>query len=87
MKAAGRIIDLTATEYELLRVLTLNAGKVVTYDRMLRQVWNRHEGADSGLVRMFVSNLRRKLGDCAATPVRIVNQRAVGYCLAMPADS
>ena len=84
---AGRAVDLTATEYEILRVLSLNAGEVVTYDAMLRQVWSRREGADPNLVRMFVSNLRRKLGDSAETPVWIVNERGVGYRMAMPGDN
>ena len=40
MTVAGREVELTATEYELLRVLSLNAGRVVAYDALLRQVWS-----------------------------------------------
>ena len=40
---AGRAADLTATEYALLRVLSLNAGRVVPYDMLLRQVWGGRE--------------------------------------------
>ena len=84
---SGRAVDLTGTEYDILRLLSLNAGEVVTYDAMLRQIWSRHDGADSNLVRMFVSTLRRKLGDNAAKPVWIANVRAVGYRMAMPGDN
>lgn len=60
---AGRSVDLTATEYELLRVLALNAGRVVHYDTLLRQVWSGRSSADTNLVRIFVKSLRDKLGD------------------------
>ena len=80
----GETIHLTATEYELLRVLSLDAGRVVTFDTLLRRVWAKRENADANLVRIFVRNLRRKLGDSAASPVYLFNERAVGYRLAKP---
>ena len=64
----GEPVVLTATEYELLRVLSLNAGRVVTYDTLLRRVWSGREDSDANLVRIFVMNLRRKLGEPAAEP-------------------
>ncbi len=76
---AGRPVSLTATEYDLLRVLSVNAGRVVTYDSLLRQVWGRQISADRRLLRTYVQRLRRKLGDDAARPVYIFNQRQVGY--------
>ena len=82
----GRAVDLTATEYELLRVLSLDAGRVVTFHKLLRRVWTRREDADGNLVRIFVRNLRRKLGDSAASPTYIFNERGVGYRLAKPSD-
>ena len=83
---AADAIDLTATEYELLRVLSLNAGRVVTYDTLLRRVWSGRYGADANLVRIFVRNLRRKLGDDAANPAWIFNERGVGYRMAEPGE-
>ena len=59
----GHPVELTATEYELLRVLAVNAGRVVTHAALLRQVWRRHDASDSKLVRAFVKKLRQKLGD------------------------
>ena len=82
VSVAGRAVHLTATEYELLRVLSLNAGRVSTYDALLRQVWGGRHYNDTELVRTFVKKLRRKLGDDAASPAYIVNERGVGYRMA-----
>ena len=81
---AGRTVQLTATEYELLRVLSVNAGRVTTYDSLLRQVWGRPELGDIRPVRTLVKNLRRKLGEDAANPAYIFNERQVGYRMAKP---
>ena len=78
----GVLVDLTATEYELLRVLSLDAGRVVTFETLLRRVWAKRENADANLVRIFVRNLRRKLGDSAASPAYLFNERGVGYRMA-----
>ena len=82
VSVAGRVVELTATEYELLRVLSLNAGRVTTFDTLLRQVWDRHGGGDSEPVRTFVKKLRQKLGDDAAEPTYIFNERGIGYRMA-----
>ena len=60
---AGRPVRLSATEYELLRVLSLDAGGVSTYDALLRRVWDQPGGGDLQPVRSFVRKLRRKLGE------------------------
>ena len=65
---AGRAVSLTATEYELLRILSVNAGRVVTSKSLLRQVWGRPETDDTEPVRAFVKQLRAKLGDDAGEP-------------------
>ena len=80
----GDAIILTTTEYELLRVLALSAGRVMTYDTLLRRVWRGRDGAEANLVRIFVRNLRRKLGDDAANPSWIFNERGVGYRMPAP---
>ena len=81
---AGREVALTVTEYELLRVLSRNAGQVVTYNRLLRQVWGRRGGGNPGPVRTFAKKLRQKLGDDAANPAYILTKRGVGYRMPMP---
>ena len=84
---AGRNIELTATEYELLRVLSLNAGRVTTYETLLNQVWDGRDNGASKVVRAFIKQLRRKLGDDAADPTWIFNERGVGYRMPRPGDS
>ncbi len=81
---AGRPVQLTATEYDLLRVLSLNAGRVSTYDALIRQVWGGQDSGDPELVRTFVKKLRHKLGDSAARPAYIFNERGVGYRMSNP---
>ena len=81
---AGRPVQLTVTEYELLRVLSVNAGRVTTYDSLIRQVWGGQESGGSELVRTFVKKLRRKLDDDVARPAYIFNERGVGYRMEKP---
>ena len=88
---ADRSVKLTATEFELLRVLSVNAGRVLTYDALLRQAWGRpgRGSADPKLpkrVRAVVKRLRQKLGDDAASPTYIRNARGVGYRMPEPGD-
>ena len=82
----GEAVGLTATEYELLRVLSLDAGRVVTFETLLRLVWGEDEKANANLVRNFVRNLRRKLGDSPANPVYLFNERGVGYRIGKAPD-
>ncbi len=86
VSVAGRAVELTATEYDLLRVLSLNAGRVSTYDTLLRRVWGARGHGDPKLVRAIVKRLRRKLGDDAADPAYILNERGVGYRMARPGE-
>ena len=83
VSVAGRPVQLTRSEYELLRLLAVGAGRVSTYDLLLRQVW-RGRSKDPKLVRTVVKNLRRKLGDDAASPVYVVTERGVGYRMGSP---
>ena len=79
VRVAGRAVELTTTEYHLLRVLSLNAGRVSTYDTLRREVWGGGGSEGSDLVRNFVKSLRRKLGDDASKPTWIFSERGVGY--------
>ena len=83
----GRAVALTATEYELLRILSVNAGRVVTTDSLLRQGWGARNAGDAKSVRAFVMKLRSKLGDDAASPIYIFNERGVGYRMARPGEA
>ena len=81
---AGRPVELTAREFELLRALSLNAGRILTHGSLLQQVWGRRDNGDAQLVRAFIRKLRQKLGDDAKEPAYIFNQRGVGYRMDRP---
>ena len=76
---AGRLVQLTAIEYGLLFELSANAGRVMTYDRLLQRVWGLRGSGDSRRVRTAAKQLRRKLGDDANNPTYILNEPRVGY--------
>ena len=86
VEVAGNPVTLTPIEYELLRVLSLAAGRVVTYDTLRRRVWDRSNHTESNPVRGFVRTLRRKLGDNAVNPAWIFNERGVGYRMPGPSE-
>ena len=81
---AGQPVPLTGTEYQLLRVLSLNAGRVCEYDSLIRQVWGEANSGSRTLVRTFMKSLRRKLGEDAGQPTYIMTERGVGYRMAKP---
>ena len=83
---AGEPVKLTPTEYALLRVFSLNAGRVLTYDSLIRQVWDGEEAGGVEVVRTFVKRLRNRLGDDPANPVYIHTERGVGYRMTRPSD-
>jgi two-component system OmpR family response regulator len=76
---AGEPIDLTATEYRLLRYLMLNPRRVLTRAQLLEHVWNYDFGGDARVLETYVSYLRRKLD--AQGPPLIQTVRGVGYAL------
>ena len=84
---ADHPVRLTATEYEVLRLLSANAGRVLTYRSLLRQAWVRYPNpARPKLVHAVVKRLRRKLGEDAASAAYILNERHVGYRMPAPPD-
>ncbi len=78
---AGREVQLTPTEYDLLRVLVTHAGKVLTHSQLLRQVWGVAYTQESHLLRVNISNLRRKIEREPARPRYIITEPGVGYRL------
>ena len=87
MTVAGRRVELTATEYELLRVLAQDAGRVLTHETLLRRVWAGRPDIDPKIVRAYVKRLRNKLGDDPARPAWICNERGVGYRMPRPGEA
>lgn len=79
---AGTRISLTPTEYDLLKVLVQHAGKVLTHNQLLQQVWGvaaYQEGTH--LLRVNISNLRRKIEPDPTRPRYILTEPGVGYRL------
>jgi two-component system KDP operon response regulator KdpE len=78
---AGREVHLTPTEFDLLRVLASDAGKVLTHRQLLERVWGSHAAENSQQLRVYINYLRRKLEDDASHPHLIVTEPGVGYRL------
>jgi two-component system KDP operon response regulator KdpE len=78
---AGEEIPLTPTEYDLLRLLVQNAGKVLTHHQLLRQVWGSGYESEAHLLRVNMSNLRRKIEPDPTRPHYILTEPGVGYRL------
>jgi two-component system, OmpR family, KDP operon response regulator KdpE len=78
---AGVEIQLTPTEYDLLRLLVTNAGKVLTHRQILRQIWGAGYVEQPHVLRVNISNLRRKIEKDSSRPRYIVTEVGVGYRL------
>jgi two-component system OmpR family response regulator len=83
VERAGEPVDLTATEYRLLRFLLLNPRRVLTRSQLLDHVWDYDFGGDARVLETYVSYLRKKL-DVGAGPPLIQTVRGVGYALRAP---
>lgn len=77
----GKEVSLTRTEYELLRCLSVNAGKVLSHRELLREVWGPEYGEETEYLRTFIKQLRRKLEPNPSRPVHLVTQPGLGYRL------
>ena len=74
-------ISLTPNEYEILRLLLQNAGKVITHRQLLRQVWGTAYESEMHILRVNISNLRRKIEPDPARPHYLLTEPGVGYRL------
>ena len=80
----GREIKLTATEYALLKLLALNAGKVVTQKQLLRKIWGPNAEEQSQYLRVYVMHLRKKI-EISDGPDRLLRtESGIGYRLVVP---
>jgi len=77
----GKEVALTPTEYDLLRVLVQHAGKVLTHHYLLREVWGASHQPETHLLRVNISNLRRKVEPDLSRPRYILTEPGVGYRL------
>ncbi|HMN87666.1 MAG TPA: winged helix-turn-helix domain-containing protein, partial [Bauldia sp.] len=79
VRLAGQPVKLTRKEFELLRLLAQNAGRILTHGQLLREVWGKAHEHDTQYLRVFMSQLRHKLDDDPADPKYILNEPGVGY--------
>jgi two-component system KDP operon response regulator KdpE len=75
----GREVHLTPNEYDLLKVLVSQAGKVLTHRTLLREVWGDEFGADSHYLHVYIAQLRRKLELDPMQPKLIITEPGIGY--------
>lgn len=75
----GEPLHLTPTEYRLLETMATQPGKLLTHDYLLRKVWGPGYGTESHYLRLFVRQLRKKLGDDATFPRWITTEPGLGY--------
>ena len=77
----GEEVQLTPTEYELLRLLVSHAGKVLTHGQILKQIWGVAYADQQNVLRVNISNLRQKIEEDPSRPRHIVTELGVGYRL------
>ena len=72
-------IKLTPTEYEIIKVLAQNAGKVITHKQLLKKVWGNAYDNDNNYIRVYIGQIRRKIEPNPAQPCYIITESGVGY--------
>ncbi|MCL5950126.1 MAG: response regulator transcription factor [Chloroflexi bacterium] len=76
---AGKVIELTPTEYRLLATLAENGGRVLSHEQLLNKVWGYEYGEDTGYVKRYIWYLRRKIENDPRKPEHILTERGFGY--------
>jgi two-component system, OmpR family, KDP operon response regulator KdpE len=82
VRVAGREVHLTPIEYRLLAALVRQAGKVLTHQQLLKDVWGPPYAEQAHYLRVFMAQLRRKLETDSARPRYLLTEPGVGYRLA-----
>ncbi|HWR09874.1 MAG TPA: response regulator [Sporomusa sp.] len=77
----GREIKLTPTEYEIIKIMAQQAGRVLTHKQLLKAVWGNAYNEDTHYIRVYIGQLRRKIEDDPAQPRYIITESGVGYRL------
>jgi two-component system, OmpR family, KDP operon response regulator KdpE len=79
LQVDGELIKLSRKEFELLKRLINNAGRLITQQQLLREIWGRTHIEDTHYLRIFIARLRTKLGDDPTNPRYIETEPGVGY--------
>jgi two-component system KDP operon response regulator KdpE len=78
---SGKEVILTPTEFDLLKTLAQNAGKVITHRQLIHQVWGTTYEDEDRLLRVNIANLRKKIETDPSKPIYLVTELGVGYRL------
>jgi two-component system KDP operon response regulator KdpE len=78
---AGATVHLTPTEWRMLEFLARNPGALVTRQTLLKEIWASEQVSDSGYLRLYISQLRKKLERDPAHPVHLLTESGMGYRL------
>ena len=81
VKVRGKLVHLTPTEYDLLKALVQADGRVLTHRQLLQQIWGPAYAVEGHLLRVNISNLRRKVEPDPAAPRYVLTEPRVGYRL------
>ncbi len=81
VRVENALVGLTPTEYEILRTMVNVAGKVITHQQLMQTVWGGNSDVSAHLLRVNVSNLRRKIEKDPLRPRHIITEPGVGYRL------
>lgn len=77
----NREVKLTPTEYEIIKLMAQNAGRVLTHKQLLKAVWGNSYNEDTHYIRVYIGQLRRKIEADPAQPSYIITESGVGYRL------
>ena len=81
VRVSDRLVTLTPTEYSVLRALVNYAGRALTHQQLIKEVWGGNYEADAHLLRVNISNLRRKIESDPLRPHHIITEPGIGYRL------
>jgi len=84
LRVDGKPVHLSPLQFDLLRVLAQNAGKLLTHSMILRQVWGPGYGDESNLLHVHISQLRRRIEPDPARPRYLLTETGAGYRLVDP---
>ena len=84
VRRAGRAIHLTPIEWDILRTLVGQAGRTLTHQQIFDAVWRRQFGNPQQYLRVYITNLRRKIEADATRPQLIITEPGVGYRIELP---
>ena len=75
------VVHLTPTEWRMIEFLARNPGSLVTRQTLLKEIWSSEQVSDSGYLRLYMSQLRKKLETDPAQPVHLLTEQGMGYRL------